>query len=626
MIVDSFDRIKNESDGKSATMTAEQQQWVDTMQALANQQPDKGGRPLFNNALGRMLFRVVTSYIFDGLIMFVIVANIGVMASSYWRMERDEEVAKLHHDLMSVFGYIYYAECILKLSALGPSFYFNDSWCRFDFFLICVSLFEQFFTELFSSLFPIPPFLLRVLRVFRILRILRLLKGAKDLRNLIVTLILSFPALMNIAGLLTLVIFIYSVLGVQLFSSLAHQESIDAARNFETLPRAALLLYQVMTGDAWSGMMSEATVSQASGFCDEDRGDCGTWLAIPYFISFQLLATFVFLNLVVAVILENFSSLGALDPNLVSASDIDSFKEVWSELDPDADNYIPSKELITLVLRVPPPLGLNGAGDFVDAQRMCLKLSVSQVGGKVEFKDVLSALTKFNFSKKASGDTSEIFKLDVPKPVSSAAFVPPTLKRQQTNSVDKFASDLPSVRKVFALEVISKHLAKSGRCGGAFAKRFGAKKRWGAARDASMSGELPVPEVPKAGYIDGLDYIPGSASAAQRMQQSSLLRLEGHEEETLLTLEQVEAMRNAGGGEGGAAPLAADGGCFVESLGARWQASNRHSGQGTCREPDACTIAASHSPTIAPQRVQLAAARGTEGQQRSSQRGLKGRR
>ena len=46
----------------------------------------------------------------------------------------------------------------------------------------------------------------------------------------------------------------------------------------------------------------------------------------------QILGSFVFLNLVVAVILENFSSLGNLNPDLVSAADIEIFKEVQGDI------------------------------------------------------------------------------------------------------------------------------------------------------------------------------------------------------------------------------------------------------------------------------------------------------
>ena len=44
------------------------------------------------------------------------------------------------------------------------------------------------------------------------------------------------------------------------------------------------------------------------------------------------------LNLVIAVILENFSSLGNLRDDLVSAYDLDSFKEVWALTDTDTND------------------------------------------------------------------------------------------------------------------------------------------------------------------------------------------------------------------------------------------------------------------------------------------------
>ena len=100
--------------------------------------------------------------------------------------------------------------------------------------------------------------LLRVLRVFRILRILRLLKGAKQLRDLIVTMILSFPSLINVGSILALIIFIYSVLGVNLFTFLVHGETLNDDRNFDTFGIAFLVLFQCLTGDDWSSIMSDA--------------------------------------------------------------------------------------------------------------------------------------------------------------------------------------------------------------------------------------------------------------------------------------------------------------------------------------------------------------------------------
>ena len=67
--------------------------------------------------------------------------------------------------------------------------------------------------------------------------------------------------------------------------------------------------------------MNDAMVDEERG-CDPlaTPSDCGSGLAVPYFISFMVIGSFVFLNLVVAVILDNFTALGDVNPDLVSAT------------------------------------------------------------------------------------------------------------------------------------------------------------------------------------------------------------------------------------------------------------------------------------------------------------------
>ena len=384
-------------------------------------------------------------------------------------------------------------ECVTKLTALGCENYFGDNWCRFDFFLVCASLVDQFATELLAQILPMPPMLLRVLRVFRILRILRLLKGAKELRNLLVTMMLSFPALINVGSLTAVVVFIYAVLGLHLFTFLEPGEVIDDQRNFETLSSSSMVLFQCLTGDAWSGLMNDAMLDEASGKCSAAAGNCGSPAALPYFISFQVVGVFVFLNLIIAVILENFSSLGSQNPDVVSAADVENFKETWVEFDPDADNYIPSKDLPRLVLALPPPMGLRGVGDQSDAIKLCTQLeNMTQKDGQVSFQDVLSALTRHSyFNKKSSLNKEELESLEAPPKLASPPIKispqKPGLTPSKSNA-EQFAEDLPSVRRVFALQVIEKHAAG-----------------WMAMRERARSkGKAKAPERPR----------PGSAAAA----------------------------------------------------------------------------------------------------------------
>ena len=321
-IVDNFTRIKKETDG-SASMTPEQKQWADSMRASLSGSARAPREP--THPLRRACFRLVRSQPFDYVVMAVIVANVFTMSCEFEGIEDYPLYSWRFRNAMLFFTYFYYGECILKLIGLGPRNYFADRWCRFDFFLVCVSLMDQFFLELLLLFLPVPPTLLRVLRVARVLRILRLVKNLRGLRDLALTLVYAFPSLVNVGALLFVVTFIYAVLGMNLFCRVQHQENISDERNFESFGSAMLLLFQCITGDGWSAFMYDCMINEARG-CDPSahggRGDCGTRLALPYFISYTIVATFVFINLVVAVILENFTALGSLNADLVSTHDI----------------------------------------------------------------------------------------------------------------------------------------------------------------------------------------------------------------------------------------------------------------------------------------------------------------
>ena len=57
-----------------------------------------------------------------------------------------------------------------------------------------------------------------IIRAFRISRILRLVKRAKNLRLIFNTFVFTLPALANVGGLLLLLLYLYSIVGVILFS------------------------------------------------------------------------------------------------------------------------------------------------------------------------------------------------------------------------------------------------------------------------------------------------------------------------------------------------------------------------------------------------------------------------
>ena len=61
---------------------------------------------------------------------------------------------------------------------------------------------------------------------------------------------------------------------------------------------------QVLTADGWHALMLETMVDEEQGCTSTGvQSNCGSWLAMPYFISFVLLSNFVVLNLILAIVL-----------------------------------------------------------------------------------------------------------------------------------------------------------------------------------------------------------------------------------------------------------------------------------------------------------------------------------
>jgi len=78
---------------------------------------------------------------------------------------------------------------------------------------------------------------LRSVRIVRTLRSLQLVRGFTGARRLLVAMLVSMPALLNIAALLLLVMIIYSVVGMELFMHVKPVYRLNEVFNFRTIGR-----------------------------------------------------------------------------------------------------------------------------------------------------------------------------------------------------------------------------------------------------------------------------------------------------------------------------------------------------------------------------------------------------
>ena len=354
VVVDQFNTIKAHKDG-TATMTAEQAAWVETQKAMANAKgKGKPRRPTTTGVEGvidMILYKIVANKGFTYFIFLMVAANVTLLGYDHWGMTKEPEVEALYETALHAFSILFYVEALCKYRVYGKIFYFRDEWCRLELRLVALSLLEQSEIVYIISehIVQMPPAVLRIPSALLALRVLRLLAVSKELEKLVTVITLSIPSLINVLSLLVLVIFIYSILGVQLFTFISKGYYINEHRNFDNFGNAMLANIQQLTGDSWSTMMYEART----------RGTASDSIVQGFFVSFQVICGFVILNLLVAVILENFSSMGGGNSDLISRDDMDTFAEAWSDYDHDASQKIDPRQLPDLLRAIPQPMGLE---------------------------------------------------------------------------------------------------------------------------------------------------------------------------------------------------------------------------------------------------------------------------
>lgn len=175
-------------------------------------------------------------------------------------------------------------EIIIKISAEDNiKDFFKDGWNVFDFIIVVITL-----IPLENSSFA------AIARLMRIFRVLRLLNARPELKKIIDMLIGAIPSIVDIVILMFIIFYIYAIVGNFFFEELKS----GLWKDFLT---SMLTLFRVLTFEDWTDVMYEAMVLY-------------DW-AWAYFVSFVIIAAFVFFNLFVAVIIGEMEKIQNADKN-----------------------------------------------------------------------------------------------------------------------------------------------------------------------------------------------------------------------------------------------------------------------------------------------------------------------
>uniref|UniRef100_A0A8C1TV24 Sodium channel protein n=1 Tax=Cyprinus carpio TaxID=7962 RepID=A0A8C1TV24_CYPCA len=192
-----------------------------------------------------------------------------------------------------VFTGIFTAEMFAKLVAMDPYYYFQEGWNIFDGFIVSLSLMELGLADVEG---------LSVLRSFRLLRVFKLAKSWPTLNMLIKIIGNSVGALGNLTLVLAIIVFIFAVVGMQLFGK-SYKDCVCKIDSDCELPRwhmndffhSFLIVFRVLCGE-WIETMWDCMEVAGQGMC------------LIVFMMVMVIGNLVVLNLFLALLLSSFSA------------------------------------------------------------------------------------------------------------------------------------------------------------------------------------------------------------------------------------------------------------------------------------------------------------------------------
>ncbi len=216
-----------------------------------------------------MLKKIIDHKLFEITIISLIVLN-GV---TMW-LETYENIVVKYWVFINYFNTfvisIFTIEAISKIIVYKKE-YFKSWWNLFDFTIVIISLIPAQW-----------PF--EILRILRVLRLLRLITVIPQMRKIVWALFSIIPWILSVSALLMIIFYVFAIMATNLY-----WESFPEW--FWSLWNSFYTLFQIMTLESWSMWIVRPVMEVYPR----------AWVL---FILFVLIATFIMVNLVIAIVVD----------------------------------------------------------------------------------------------------------------------------------------------------------------------------------------------------------------------------------------------------------------------------------------------------------------------------------
>jgi hypothetical protein len=280
-------------------------------------------------------------------------------------------------------------------------------------------------------------YIMYLFAVFGDLYVVRIVQTVPKLQAIFKVLLYSFPAIIKFIFSFFIFILIYAFMFMEVFGLTRYGTFTGEHVNFRDIGVSLLTFFRMMTGESWNLVMHD-TIKTAPECTDHNTyllSDCGNkYPAYIFFPSFYIICTYIFVNLLIAVIIQHFWHVYQDESTftLITREQFKNFKQNWKVLDPNANGYIPLSSLPDLIKILNTtsgsPFGVGvyyGLTDFHiknilaklynqnESQRgerkgIFRKISISLLKGNKRDDDAVSAISRRSGKSKISSDTKSV--------------------------------------------------------------------------------------------------------------------------------------------------------------------------------------------------------------------------
>lgn len=277
------------------------------------QRPVLTGRTIWVHMLGQAvdlpsyrplrLSRFVYGTRFEVFISSVIVLNAFALASiTFPSLSFGSSVAAIF--VMVAAGAIYLIELTLRIFSYGkkPWMFFTSGWNVFDFLVILgVPVLLLISTDEPS---------VALLNLLMLLRLVRIFRFLPEFRILVSSLIKSLPPLGSMTVLISMMMFLYGMLGTYMFGK-------DLPNEWGNIAKSLRSLFVLLTTENFPAYL--------------DNGYTVTSWAGPFFISYVLILVFIVLNVFIGIVLHAMDQ--AREADALKKAELAGVHQVATEVD-----------------------------------------------------------------------------------------------------------------------------------------------------------------------------------------------------------------------------------------------------------------------------------------------------